>query len=148
MIWLFSPPQKNHAVPSDNNRAESATVSVPLETAQSTGVVHEPDSFTEQQDSSAAAASPRESPVNSSSEKSGPEEKMSANLTQSNHHKTSAFSSLRHLYSNYGKAAPIDSKYRTFLRREIANFKIRLVSLWHRSGLSGSRHRKRSASSE
>jgi hypothetical protein len=135
MIWLFLPPQKRHHIALGNNRVEAASVSVPLETARATEAVHEPDSLTDQQSSSIAASSPGEYPANSPSEKSNPDEKKSADLARSNQHKSPASSSVRHESSNYGKAPLARSSYRTSLRRGIANFKIRLISLWRRIGL-------------
>jgi hypothetical protein len=148
MGWLFSPRQKKHDVPSSNNRVEAVSVSVPFETDRASEVVHEPDSLTDQHDSGAAASSPGESPANSPSEKSNPDEKKSANLAQSNHHRSPASGSVRHESSTYGKAALADSRYRTSLRRGIADLKIRLISLWRRSHISSGPHHKRSGSSE
>jgi hypothetical protein len=147
MVWLFSPHQKSHQVPSGINRVEAVDVSASLETAPATEVVHKPDPLMEQPDSSTASSSPSESPSNSRSEKSNPDEKKPANLARSNHPKSPSSISIRHLSPNHGKAALVDSRYPMYLRRGIAAFKIRLISLLRRSSLSGNRHHKRSDSS-
>jgi len=144
MVWLFSPPQKEHQVAWGNDRVEAVGVADPLETAQATEVVHKPDSLMEQQDSSTASPPSSASPAALLSEKSNSDEKKAANLAPSNHPNPQASNSVRHVSTNRGKEALVNSRYRTSLRRGIAVFKIPLISLWRRSGLWGGRHHKRS----
>jgi hypothetical protein len=135
MLWLFSPPQRKALSGSDRILVESA--SIPLTTAQATEAVQESIPIAAQPSSDIAPPKPDLSPAPSLAPQADRSQNASARLTGSSHHTLPAPGSGRRLSANRGRAT---SRYRTFFRNEIANFRVRLISFWRRNPFSANRH--------
>jgi hypothetical protein len=146
-IWLFSPPKSKHPFPSGSNRLEAVNASVGPTSAQADEVVGKPDSVTGQKEDGAAAPPQGRPPAGSPVEKSDRSQKGLVQLAGSSYRSSSTSNSARHVSEKGGKAILRNSRYKTFFQREVSNIKIRLISLWHRSGLSGAHYHKRLSSS-
>lgn len=135
MLWLFSPPQRKALSGSDRILVENA--SIPLTTAQATEAVQESIPIAAQPSSDIAPPEPDLSPAPSLAPQADRSQNASAKLTGSSHHTWPAPGSGRRLSANRGRPT---SRYRTFFRHEIANFRVRLISFWRRSAFSANRH--------
>jgi hypothetical protein len=138
MVWLFTP--SKHKPSLDNNRVQVAAAPVSFRTAQATVVVNEPDSLASQE-SGTVASIPDQSPSPSPTEQPDVSRKESAILAESSHHRFPASGGSRHRSGNRSRTTFLHSKNRTLFQREIADFKVRLISVWRRSVFSGARHR-------
>jgi hypothetical protein len=148
MVWLFSPSKYKPTVPLGIDHVQAASAPVPFTTAQAIEAVHEPDSVASQPGSGTAASMPDQSPAPSPAEQFDRSQKESAKLARTSHHRFPAAGGARNLSGNRGRATFLHSRHRTSLHQEIEDVKIRLISLWRRSALSGGRHHKVSAFAE
>jgi hypothetical protein len=143
MVWLFSP--SKHKPSLDSDRVQVASSPVSFRTSQATLVAHEPDPVASQSEPNTVASMPDQSPSLSPPEQPDFSQKESAMSAETSHHRFPASGGPRHRSANRGRRTFLHSKNRTLLQREIADFKVRLISLWRLSVFSGARHRKVSA---
>jgi hypothetical protein len=135
MFWLFSPPQ--HKVLSGRNPIHANSASVPLSTAQGSQAVQESVPIATEPTSDITAPRPDASPAPSPVQEADRSQNAAARLKGPSHHTLLASGGGRHLFANRARAG---SRYRTFFRREIADFRGHLIWFWRRSPFSGKQH--------